>query len=56
MPNTTQTEVDDLLEALREQGYSTEDVGSGVGDSAIVNILRDGDYVLTLTLSRTPGY
>jgi hypothetical protein len=49
------THLDALTRALAGQyGYTHEEVGSAVGGE-IVNILgQDGEYLYTLTITRTP--
>jgi hypothetical protein len=53
---STRDEADNLLLALRGYGYEVEPVGDAADDGTIVNLLREGEYLLTLTITRTPGY
>lgn len=34
-----------------DEAYTTEEVGQG-----IYNVMRDGEYLATVTITRTPGY
>lgn len=52
----TARETEHLLSALHDAGYRTEDIGTTVDDGLITNVLRDNEYLLTLTITRTPGY
>lgn len=46
---------DRLLALLAHKGLRTEEVGD-YETGRIVNISADGEYLYTLTISRTPGY
>jgi len=56
MPNATTAATEELLAQLSDLGYQIEEIGSAADDGSIVNLHRDGQYVLTLTVTRTPGY
>lgn len=56
MPNDSATETTDLVEILQDHGLSVEEIGQAADDGIIVNVSREGKYLYTLTISRTPGY
>ena len=45
-----------VISALQDAGYYTEEIGAAADNGTIVNLLRDGEYLLTLTITKTPGY
>lgn len=55
-PAMIETETAYLVRLLQDDGYHIEDIGGGSDGSSIINVLRDGGYALTLTISRTPGH
>jgi hypothetical protein len=55
MPNVI-SEVENILQTLQDTGYYTEEVQQNGDGTGIFNISRDGDYMVTMTLTRTPGY
>lgn len=59
MPNTHSDligETTDLVEILQAQGLYTEEVGPASDGGTIINVLREGKYLYTITITRTPGH